>query len=114
MCSTMKPEMARAAAAAFFLALAGLPPEASAQSSCWPRSLLAADLAARWREVPVGRGLTGAGLLVELFASSDGSSWTLVATRSDGRACPLAVGLDWHRPAPPSRPGEGRSEEEGP
>ena len=101
MSPTTSQELAKVAAAAFFLALVTVSPGASGQSPCWPRDRLVTDLAARWGESPVGRGMAGAGLLVELFATPDGSGWTLVAVSPDGRACVLAAGHDWHRPAPP-------------
>lgn len=110
--ATALTKLARAATAALFLAATAFPPAAVARDPCWPRSLLAAELAARWSEVPVARGVAEGGLLVELFVSADGSTWTLAAIGPEGRACPLAAGRDWHRPAP-SRPSARPPEESG-
>jgi hypothetical protein len=45
------------------------------------------------------------GHLVEVFASNDGTSWTIVVTRPDGWSCIVAVGEDWEMlPNPVTRP----------
>ena len=43
--------------------------------------------------------------LVEVFASNNGTSWTIVVTRPDGLSCIVAVGEDWETlPNPVSQP----------
>ena len=75
-------------------ALAAVAAPACAQAVCGPRAEIAARLAGEFAEVPIGRGLSADGRMVEVFASADGS-WTLVATRPDGHACLAAVGEAW-------------------
>ena len=64
---------------------------------CDDREALIAELRERWGEAPVALGLTGAGRLLEVLASADGATWTIIATRPDGRACVLDAGTDWQR-----------------
>lgn len=40
------------------------------------------------------------GWLIELYASADGRTWTLVGTRPNGPACVFGVGRDWQMVAP--------------
>ncbi|MHA3978288.1 hypothetical protein ACW9UR_11435 [Halovulum sp. GXIMD14794] len=47
-------------------------------------------------EERTGGGLQGEHGLVEVFASSETGSWTILLTRPDGRACLVAAGATWH------------------
>jgi hypothetical protein len=80
--------IARAVAAVLAIAVAA---PALAQARCAPRADVLAQLAARWGETPRAVGLTPDGLLVEVFASPAGS-WTITATRADGRTCLMSSG----------------------
>jgi len=68
---------------------------APAQSACAPRAAILERLAAQYGEVPVAAGLTTAPLLIEVLASADGASWTIIATSSDGTSCLIAAGEGW-------------------
>ena len=74
---------------------------------CDDRDALLAQLRERWGEAPMAIGLTGGGRLLEVLASADGATWTIIATRPDGRSCVLDAGTDWQsrRPARPQDAG---------
>ncbi len=70
------------------------PSGAYAQASCGPREQLVELLANQYKEDPVGIGLAQPGQVLEVFASQ-GSSWSMVITMPDGKACLIAVGDNW-------------------
>ena len=72
------------------------PAEAGEGPLCAPRAAVVARLARDFGETPRGLGLAGAERLVELFASKDTGTWTLLRTAPDGTACLIAAGHDWH------------------
>ena len=43
-------------------------------------------------------GLESNGRLFEVFATDDGSTWTMVITTPDGASCVVAAGLEWQAP----------------
>lgn len=67
----------------------------ASQSGCAPRADILERFAAQYDEVPVAAGITAAALLVEVLASADGASWTIIATSSDGVSCLIAAGEGW-------------------
>lgn len=76
--------------AAFHLAGA-----AQAQPACGPRAQVLAWLAASYREAPVAAGVSGQGALVEVLASPDGATWTILVTAPTGRTCVVGAGEGW-------------------
>jgi hypothetical protein len=68
---------------------------AAAQSVCAPREQIIKRLADTYGETRKGYGLQSAQLVVELYASDETGTWTLIATRPDGVACAMAVGNAW-------------------
>lgn len=57
---------------------------------------VAEHLADKWKEYPVVGGITGEGAgLVEVFASEDGATFTIVVHSPEGKACVVASGTDW-------------------
>lgn len=64
--------------------------------SCWPHSRVVTELAAKYGEKVVGRGLTDETFprMFEVFASKNGS-WTVMVVSSAGVACKVASGTDW-------------------
>lgn len=83
----------------------GAPPPAGIESPsgravlCGPRRTLAARLARDYAERPVSMGLTGDGLMLEVFAG-DRETFTILLTRPDGLSCILAAGEAWRGPLP--------------
>ena len=78
---------------------------ASAQEApaCQSRDSLAKLLEERFMERPVAAGLEAGGRLIELFASAESATWTIVMTMPAGESCVIAVGqhwLDMKQPAP--------------
>ncbi|MGP1395408.1 MAG: hypothetical protein ACTS3R_07840 [Inquilinaceae bacterium] len=82
---------------AFFMGASGA--DALARTPvCAPHAAVTAELAARFGERPVGRGLEARGIVMELFVAADRggtATWTLVAVRPDGTACLVAAGEAW-------------------
>lgn len=105
-----------AAAALTAAALLSGPLEARAQTApggpaaCAPHGEMTMRLKEAFGETRVGLGLGGgapsaegpglATAVVELYASMQSGSWTVLVTRADGRACILAAGRDWLADAP--------------
>ena len=59
----------------------------------------------KYSEAPSAVGVQANGHLVEVFASNDGTSWTIVVTRPDGVSCIVAVGENWETvPNPVTQP----------
>lgn len=109
----MKPRFVLAAAllAAFFmpafvpaLAPAFVPAfisAARAQSPCAPRDEVAAALGGYGERV-VARGLASDGTMIELYATPDGATWSLVITQPGNLSCLTGAGKAWQDVAPPS------------
>jgi hypothetical protein len=76
-------------------ALAQPPPHMAIAPACHSHADLAAMLNQKYSEAPSAVGVQANGHLVEVFASSDGASWTIVVTRPDGWSCIVAVGENW-------------------
>ena len=81
----------------------GLTAPASAQApsgsglapACHSRADLTKMLDQKFAEQPSALGVQADGQLVEVFVSNQGTSWTIVVTRSDGWSCIVAVGEHW-------------------
>ncbi len=67
---------------------------ANAQSSrqCGPRERVLGILAERYGETRQSIGLTDDGKVVEVFASNDSGTWTVIVTLPSGLACLVASG----------------------
>ena len=75
------------------------------QPLCGFRDNILAQLAAKYGEQPIGRGVAGMGGLVEVLTTADGKTWTIIVTRpADGWACLVAEGQGW-RTIPREGPG---------
>ncbi len=64
---------------------------------CMARPDLLEHLAERYGEVPVAFGITNSGGLVEVLATYDGATWTIIVTSPQGTACIVAAGEGWRR-----------------
>lgn len=69
-----------------------------AQVPCLPHQQLMEMLDARYSEHRIGTGLENGGALFEVFATADGSTWTMVVTTPNGASCVIAVGIEWLSP----------------
>ncbi|MDA0342345.1 MAG: hypothetical protein O3B74_12195 [Proteobacteria bacterium] len=68
---------------------------AEAQSFDLPRTDLVEQLGAQYAESQTAVGVTGKGEVLEVFATGDGSTWTLVLTAPDGTSRIVAAGQTW-------------------
>jgi hypothetical protein len=91
----MKALLSALTAATLALALTGIPGFAAGQPICGARDDLKSDLEKSYSETPIARGLATAGMMIEVFASAEGT-FTIVATRPDGTSCLMAAGEAWH------------------
>ncbi len=86
-------------AAAFTLlmlvGIALLSAPAAAQNSCGPREAVLELLGNQYDETTVAVGLANSGGVVEVLASNDGSTWTIMLTMPDGNSCVVASGEAW-------------------
>lgn len=83
------------AVAFVFVLLFGFQAPASAQAACAPHAEVTKQLASGHSENPVGIGLASNGAVVEVFSSSDGSSWTIIMTMPNGMSCLVTAGEYW-------------------
>ncbi len=86
----MRPIFAAALGAAFsFCAWT------AAAQVCAPYESVRRALFEQHGESAVGAGRDDREMVVQLFATSDGATWTLVVVRPDGIACLMASGREW-------------------
>ena len=83
------------AAVAFLASAVTVSQPATAQSLSRPRADVLKILGENYAEAPIEMGLTRAGNVIELFTSSDGSTWSLVVTSPDGLSRVVASGENW-------------------
>lgn len=62
------------------------------QLSCFPPGAIKERMANIYKESPIMQAVTGRGLLLEMLATKDGSSWTIHMVNPDGSSCVLASG----------------------
>ncbi len=62
---------------------------------CAPHEDVADTLETGYGELPVWRGLTDDGNMIEAFAAPGGSTWTLIVTFPNGLSCPMGAGKAW-------------------
>lgn len=77
------------------LAVWALAAPAEAQAECGGRSEMVRRLAQGFGEVQVGSGLSGDGRIVEVWASPDGGTWTILITTAGGISCLAGAGEGW-------------------
>ncbi|MFQ6017937.1 MAG: hypothetical protein ACE5KF_07050 [Kiloniellaceae bacterium] len=61
-------------------------------------------LAERYGEAPIAAGVTARGALLEVLATEDGATWTIIVTTPQGLSCVRAAGEGW-RARPPRQGG---------
>ncbi len=59
------------------------------------RDEIVAQLGETYKEVPVAGGIAANGNFLEVFATPDGRSWTIIVTRPDGASSVVASGEGW-------------------
>lgn len=73
---------------------------AQAQSMCNNRDVFVDQLASKYKEEIAARGLQSSERLLEIFASKETGSFTVLLTRPDGISCVLATGTNWTEAGP--------------
>jgi hypothetical protein len=86
--------------ACILLPSAALAGQAEPRPPCSDYREVARQLAAGYGEAPVALGLRSNSDLLQVFASPEGGSWTIVSTTPQGLACVLAAGRRWEGPPP--------------
>ena len=79
-------------------------PPAGAQQAqpCASQEAMTRQLDQKYEEAIRGVGLQSNGLLVGLYRTADGTTWTIVTMRPDGLTCIVAAGKSWEdAPATP-------------
>lgn len=73
-----------------------IPATASAQgATCAPRNVIVKRLMEKYGETRQSAGLTGPKVVMEMFASEETGTWTLLMTHSNGVTCFAASGKAW-------------------
>ncbi len=85
--------IALGAALAAFAGAVALPSPAEARV-CGPRDKIVDRLTGKFQEKQTAFGLSGNGMLTELYLS-EGGTWTIVFTDTGGTSCLMAAGEDW-------------------
>ena len=70
---------------------------------CAPAETMIERLKSKYKEQVVSQGVTGGGALFQVYASQDGSTWTvllLIADQEPPVACVLGSGDGWQRQKP--------------
>lgn len=82
---------------ALALTICLIPNAAWAEMVCDDRAAVIKNLHDRWGEEPVGQGesLTGQPPILELFATPNGETWTILLSGSDGKSCLFLAGKNW-------------------
>lgn len=75
--------------------IAALPSAAWSQDSCTTRHEVGSYLLSEFSEAPVALGVANNGSLIEVFASNDRTTWTIMLTKPDGTSCLVAAGQSW-------------------
>ncbi len=78
---------------------------AEGQTWCGPHDVIIERLARNYQEQPVASGVNAVGVLVEVFATPDGATWTIVVVQPSGWTCYVSSGEGW-RKYPVEVPGE--------
>ena len=74
--------------------------DALAARHCDLRTTIVTYLARSFNEVVVHRGIAHNGTVIEVLASPEGATWTILVNHPTGVACVVASGLLWAPAAP--------------
>lgn len=89
------PRVAVAAVALSGLLLSPISGHADQPASCFKRPDLVKYLSSNFKEAPIAIGVTDAGMLLEVFTTKTGETWTVAVTTPNGLTCLMATGQDW-------------------
>ena len=64
---------------------------------CHSHAEIAKQLGMKYKEAPISIGLQSNGNLLQVFASKDSGSWTILSTTPKGMSCILAAGKSWEQ-----------------
>lgn len=81
--------------------------QAGFAAQCGPRDAVLAQLADRWGETRRSVGLAAGQQVMEVFASAETGTWTIIVTLPDGRSCLVASGEGFEALSP-EQPAKGR------
>ncbi|MGF1475187.1 MAG: hypothetical protein ACFB6S_06435 [Geminicoccaceae bacterium] len=81
------------------LALA-LPSQGQAQTSgmrlpCHAHGEISKQLMTKYKEQPISLGMQTNGNLLQVYASQEKGTWTIISTTPKGKTCILAAGKSW-------------------
>lgn len=62
---------------------------------CHDAGEIAKQLSAKYKEAPVAMGLQSNGNLLQIYASDQKNTWTVVSTTPTGKSCIVAAGKRW-------------------
>ena len=68
---------------------------AAAATVCKDRKAALEVLQAKYSEAPVAMGVDASGRLLEVLATEDGKTWTIMVTKPGGDSCIVATGEGW-------------------
>lgn len=77
------------------LGIAATPFGAYAQPQCDLRENVIDVLRQKYKEQPVAMGVTNNGGLVEVLATGNGTTWSIIVTTPQGMSCLVAAGENW-------------------
>lgn len=87
-----------------FLALiAALQPARAENMACGERARIVEQLETRYRESRQGIGIASNNAVIEVFASAESGTFTVIVTLASGQTCLIASGQDYQSLAEPLR-----------
>jgi hypothetical protein len=86
---------ATVACGAFAAPLAAQSPAPGPRLPCHNAMEIAKQLSSKYEEAPVAFGLQSNGNLLQVYASEDKGTWTVVSTTPAGMSCIVAAGKSW-------------------
>ncbi len=75
--------------------LGGTGPVVAQQPACLPHQEAIERLAKAYGESPIVMALTNRNALLEVIATEDGATWTILITNTSGLSCVVAAGQNW-------------------
>jgi hypothetical protein len=83
------------ACGAFTSPLAAQANQGGVRMPCHNASEIAKQLSSKYEEAPVAFGLQSNGNLLQVYASTQKDTWTVVSTTPNGMSCIVAAGKKW-------------------